>query len=61
MKTKASATALKERSDVTVVPSVGVIAEAMLIFVLSREILIKFGGDNISETLRNYQGYINNL
>ncbi|MDZ7672710.1 MAG: hypothetical protein U5K53_07760 [Halanaerobiales bacterium] len=42
-----------------VVPSVGVIAEAMLIFVLSKEILIKFGGDNIKETLKNYNNYKN--
>jgi len=61
MNSKANSEALKERADVTVVPSVGVIAEAMLIFVLSKEILIKFGGDNISETMRNYKGYINNL
>mgnify|MGYP006286546953 CR=1 FL=1 len=55
--TKEEKEALKERADVTVVPSVGVIAEAMLIFILSREILIKFGGDNIEETLRNYNNY----
>ena len=61
MNSKANSEALKERADVTVVPSVGVIAEAMLIFVLSKEILIKFGGDNIKETVRNYKGYINNL
>ena len=61
IKTKQQEKAFKERADVTVVPSVGVIGEAMLIYILSKEILIKFGGDNIKETVRNYNNYINNL
>ncbi|MCF8002493.1 MAG: chorismate synthase [Halanaerobiales bacterium] len=61
IKTKKQEEAFKERADVTVVPSVGVIGEAMLIYILSKKILIKFGGDNIKETVRNYKNYINNL
>lgn len=61
IKTKSQKEAFKERADVTVVPSVGIIGEAMLIYILSKEILIKFGGDNIKETVRNYKNYINNL
>jgi chorismate synthase len=61
IKTKSQEKAFKERADVTVVPSVGVIGEAMLIYILSKEILIKFGGDNIKETVSNYKNYINNL
>ena len=59
--TKSTKKAFKERADVTVVPSVGVIGEAMLIYILSKEILIKFGGDNIKETVSNYKNYMNNL
>ena len=50
-----------ERSDVCVVPAAGVIGEAMLAVVLAEALLGKFGGDHISETLRNYQGYINTI
>ena len=47
-----------ERSDICVVPAVGVIAEAMLATVLASEILEKFGGDHLQETLRNYRSYL---
>lgn len=47
-----------ERSDITFVPTCGVIAESMLMFVLAEAFLEKFGGDHISETIRNYRGYI---
>ena len=46
-----------ERSDVCVVPAAGVAAEAMVALTLARCALEKFGGDSIGETLRNYQGY----
>jgi chorismate synthase len=46
-----------ERSDVCVVPAAGVAAEAMVALTLARCALEKFGGDSMSETLRNYNGY----
>src|SRR5262249_37348144 len=55
----ASATA--ERSDVTAVPAMGVIAEAMLAIVLADAFLEKFGGDAVSETKRNYDAYLSHL
>ncbi len=47
-----------ERSDVCVVPAVGVIAEAMLCITLADGCLEKFGGDNLEETLANYEDYL---
>jgi len=46
-----------ERSDVCVVPAAGVAAEAMVALTLTRCALEKFGGDSITETLRNLKGY----
>jgi chorismate synthase len=46
-----------ERSDVCVVPAAGVAAEAMVALTLARCALEKFGGDSIAETLRNFDGY----
>lgn len=46
-----------ERSDVCVVPAAGVAAEAMVALTLARCALDKFGGDSMTETLRNFQGY----
>ena len=56
---KTEATA--ERSDVTAVPAMGVIAEAMLAIVLAEAMLEKFGGDSMRETRRNYDGYLSQL
>ncbi len=47
-----------ERSDVCIVPVAGVIAEAMVAIVLAGAMLDKFGGDHMSETLRNYRAYL---
>ena len=58
LKTGGAAQAQSERSDVTAVPAMGVIAEAMLAIVLAQALLEKFGGDALSETKRNYEGYI---
>ncbi|HEY1677857.1 MAG TPA: chorismate synthase [Candidatus Sulfotelmatobacter sp.] len=46
-----------ERSDVCVVPAAGVAAEAMVALTLARGALEKFGGDSMTETLRNFEGY----
>ena len=50
-----------ERSDVCVVPAAGVAAEAMVALTLARCALEKFGGDSMTETLRNFQGYCQQL
>jgi len=47
-----------ERSDVAVVPAGGVIGEAMVAIVLAEAMLEKFGGDNVEEILRNFEGFI---
>jgi chorismate synthase len=50
-----------ERSDVCVVPAAGVAAEAMVALTLARCALEKLGGDSMGETLRNFQGYLEQL
>ncbi|MDF1503957.1 chorismate synthase [Roseisolibacter sp. H3M3-2] len=52
------AAAAAERSDVTAVPAMGVIAEAMAAFVLAQAVLEKFGGDSLGELRRNVEGYV---
>ena len=56
--TSAAAAATAERSDVTAVPAMGVIAEAMAAFVLAQALLEKFGGDSLGELRRNYVSYL---
>jgi chorismate synthase len=56
--TGGEANAQSERSDVTAVPAMGVIAEALVAFVLGEALLEKFGGDALSETRRNFDGYL---
>jgi len=56
-----SASATAERSDVTAVPAMGVIAEAMLALVLADAFLEKFGGDSLGETRRNFDGYVTQI
>ncbi len=52
------ANAQSERSDVTAVPAMAVIAEAIVALVLAESVLEKFGGDSMSEVRRNFEGYI---
>ncbi len=61
MKTREPAQAVAERSDVTAVPAMGVIAEAMTAFVVAQAFLEKFGGDSLGETRRNYENYVAGL
>ena len=58
LKTGAPAQAQSERSDVTAVPAMGVIAEAMVALMLAQAMLEKFGGDALSELQRNVAGYL---
>lgn len=55
------AQAVAERSDVTAVPAMGVIAEAMAAFVLAQAVLEKFGGDSLEEVERNMNAYLARL
>jgi chorismate synthase len=59
--TGSSANAQSERSDVTAVPAMGVIAEALVALVLADAMLEKFGGDSLAELRRNYDGYTASL
>jgi chorismate synthase len=59
--TKESAVSFKERTDVTAVPALGVVTEAMMALVLANEALRKFGGDTVEEFTRNYASYLANL
>jgi len=56
--TKEPAKAATERSDVCAVESGAVIGEAVCAYAISNAILEKFGGDSVSETKRNYKGYL---
>ena len=59
--TGAAANAQSERSDVTAVPAMGVIAEALVALVLADAMLEKFGGDSLAELRRNFNGYVAGL
>lgn len=56
-----AAQAVAERSDVTAVPAMGVIAEAMAAFVLADALLEKVGGDSLAEVQRNLEAYLARL
>jgi len=56
--TKAETVSFKERTDVTAVPAMGVVAETMVALVLADEVLRKFGGDSMRELVRNHQGFL---
>src|SRR2546421_10580411 len=58
LKTGGPAQAQSERSDVTAVPAMGVIAEAMTAIVVTEARLEEFGGDALSELKRNVDGYL---
>ncbi len=55
--TREPSTAAYERSDVAVVPAAGVIGEAMVAITLAVSFLVKFGGDSLEETRRNFDGF----
>lgn len=51
--TKEETVSFKERTDVTAVPALGVVAETMVALVLAAEAQRKFGGDSLAEFIRN--------
>jgi len=59
--TKRETVSFKERTDVTAVPAMGVVAETMVALVLAGECLRKFGGDSVAEMVRNRDGFLANL
>jgi chorismate synthase len=59
--TKDEALSFKERTDVTSVPAMGVVAETMAALVLAGEALRKFGGDSMKELRRNRDAYLAGL
>jgi len=61
VETKAETVSFKERTDVTAVPAMGVVAETMMALVLAGEALRKFGGDSIEEFVRNHDAFVAHL
>ena len=61
VETKEETVSFKERTDVTAVPASGVVAETMVALVLASEALRKFGGDSLTELVRNHDAYIASL
>ncbi len=60
-KTGVAAEAVAERSDVTAVPAMGVIAEAMAALVMADAMIEKFGGDSMNELRRNLDAYLTHI
>jgi chorismate synthase len=59
--TKEEAVSFKERTDVTAVPAMGVVAETMVALVLADEATRKFGGDSVEELRRNRDAFVATL
>ena len=59
--TKEETKSFKERTDVTAVPAMGVVAETMTALVLAGEALRKFGGDSVAEFVRNHNAYVSSV
>jgi chorismate synthase len=59
--TKEETVSFKERTDVTAVPAMGVVAETMVALVLAAEVTRKFGGDSMDELTRNRDGFVAGL
>jgi chorismate synthase len=59
--TKEETVSFKERTDVTAVPAMGVVAETMTALILADEVVRKFGGDSLAELVRNHRAYAESL
>jgi chorismate synthase len=59
--TKQETVSFKERTDVTAVPALGVVAETMVALVLATEALRKFGGDSVDELVRTKDAFLRSL
>jgi len=58
---KQETVSFKERTDVTAVPAMGVVAETMVALVLAAEAQRKFGGDSVGEFVRNAKSFAESL
>ncbi len=61
MVTKQETVSFKERTDVTAVPAMGVVAETMVALVLAQEAQRKFGGDSVAEFTANVKNFAQRL
>src|SRR5687768_5942796 len=61
VETKEETVSFKERTDVTAVPAMGVVAETMVALVLAGEATRKFGGDSLDELVRNRDAFVASL
>lgn len=59
--TKKPTKAVVVRSDICIVPRAGVVSEAMLGFVIAKNMLEKFGNDNLDDILNNYKMYLRRI
>ena len=59
--TKEETVSFKERTDVTAVPAMGVVAETMVALVLAAEAQRKFGGDSVREFSVNAAAFADSL
>jgi len=50
-----------ERSDISVVPAAGVVAEAMVMLTLARFVIEKLGGDSLEDVTMNLEAYLARL
>jgi len=61
LSTGQSAKAQSERSDVSAVPAMGVIAEGMLAIVVAQAMGEKFGGDSLGEMRASFDAYLEQM
>jgi chorismate synthase len=61
LRTKASADASVERSDVCAAPAAAVVGECVVAFELANALLDKFGGDSLREIRRNHENYLEQI
>ena len=53
--------AQSERADITAVPAMGVVAEAMTAIVLAQAFVEKFGGDSLADMRTAFEAYVARL
>jgi chorismate synthase len=61
LRSKESADASVERSDVCAAPAATVVGESVVAFELATAFLDKFGGDSLREIQRNYENYLTQI
>ncbi|MBN1621058.1 MAG: chorismate synthase [Endomicrobiales bacterium] len=61
IKTKKEEVAEKVRSDVCIVPAVGVIGESVVAYELARAVKEKFGADSVDELKENLNSYLHQI